>query len=263
MRIRIVAGIAVVVCLSFSLLARDLPPIDEFGAARAHPDASAAVANRARGLARAGSVIPVEARLRVPTFVWAGAEADVTGAQPGNRGEPLARDRSEEGAARAHLERYAALYGLQRQDVSEAAARMVHNTGRGAIIVKLRQQVHGIEIFREELNVVMDRNMALVGLAGYISSANTPAFQGGLSFQLEDRRGVHTALTDVTGTKASFTDLIPAGSRDGYDFYTLPASAGVTLASPLRSRKVYFHLQDGLTPGYYVEVIARDPVSDT
>lgn len=264
MRIRSVAGIAVVVCLSFSLFARDLPPIDEFGAARAHPDASSAVANRARGLARAGSAIPVEARLRVPTFVWAGAEADVTRAQPGNRGgEPLTRDRSEEGAARAHLERYASLYGLQRQDVTGAAARMVHNTGRGAIIVKLRQQIDGIEIFREELNVVMDRKMGLVGLAGYISSATTPPFHGGLSFQLDDRRGVQTALTDVTGTKASVAELIPAGSRDGYDFYTLPASAGVTLASPLRSRKVYFHLQDGLTPGYYVEVIARDPVSDT
>lgn len=264
MRTRVFAGIAVVVCLSFSLFARDLPPIDEFGAARAHPDASSAVANRARGLARAGSAIPVEARLRVPTFVWAGAEADVTRAQPGNRGgEPLSRDRSEEAAARAHLERYASLYGLQRPDVSGATARMVHNTGRGAIIVKLRQQIDGIDIFREELNVVMDRNMGLIGLSGYISSATTPSFQGGLSFQLDDRRGVQTALTDVTGAKATPADLVPAGSRDGYDFYTLPASAGVTLASPLRSRKVYFHLQDGLTPGYYVEVIARDPVSDT
>src|SRR4029077_8076510 len=45
-------------------------------------------------------------------------------------------------------------------------------------------------------------------------------------------------------------------SHDGYDYFTLPASSGVSLVEPIRMKPVYFHTPDGLTPGYYIEVIA-------
>ena len=260
MKTKIVAGSVLAVLLAVSLAARELPPIDEFASARPHHDAGAVVTERARGLARAGDVIPVEARLRVPTFVWAAREE--RGPQPA---APPRRDGTkpqgrEEAAARAHLDRFRGLYSLEPKDVTAASVKSIHNTGRGPVIVKLRQQVNGIEIFREEMNVVLDRKLDLVGISGYLSSTMTPGSRGkGLAFDLDDRTAVLAALRDLVPTGATATDLADDGTRGGYTFYTLPSAP---LEEPLRVKKVYFHLQDGLTPGYYVEVIARDPATN-
>ena len=165
----IVASSVLAFAVTVSLAARELPPIDEFAQGRPHNDAGAFVSEKAKGLARAGQVIPVEARLRVPTFVWAarpetGPPAAV---QPPGRDRGVApQGRREEDAARAHLDRYRTLYGLETSDVTSATVRSIHNNGKGPVIVKLRQQVNGVEIFREEMNVVLDRQLELVGISG-------------------------------------------------------------------------------------------------
>lgn len=243
-----------------SLAARNLPPLDEFSNGRAHPDAATAVAGKANGLTRAGVRIPVEARLRVPTFIWPAEDA----MPPQTGTEPFKRNaHPEEAAARAHMSRFASLYDLAPDDVKLAVVGMTHDTGRGPIIVKLRQQVNGIEIFREEMNVVMDRDFRLVGIGGYLSSASTPAATGaGMVFRLEDRDVAASALQDLTGVRLRGSDLIRGDAQGKYESFTVPESAGAQLEEPLRVRKVYFHLQSGLVAGYYVEVIARDPATN-
>ncbi len=261
MRTLLVASrVFILVVLTVPLCARELPPIDEFGAAPVHADAAANVAKRARGLTRAGLAIPVEARLRVPTFLWPGDD----GAAPtGNPSLVVSRrGRPEAAAARTYLGRYAALYELRADDVLGAVVSMIHNTGRGPILVKLRQQVKGIEIFREELNVVMDRDLGLVALGGYLTSAATPGTPGGLAFRLDDTTGAVTALEDLTGASLPAEALVRVTPRGAYDLFGLPAGAAVQLVGPIRVKKVYFHLQGGLTPGYYVEVLAHDPATN-
>ncbi|HYC90108.1 MAG TPA: M36 family metallopeptidase [Thermoanaerobaculia bacterium] len=259
MNSKIVAGGVLAFAVTVSLAARELPPIDEFAQGRPHADAGAAVSEKARGLARAGQVIPVEARLRVPTFVW--AEAASPTAQPPRRDPSAPRGRREEEAARAHLDRFRNLYELNPGDVASAAVQSIHDTGKGPVIVKLRQHVNGIEIFREEMNVILDRGLELVGISGYLSSASTPGARGkAMSFDVDERTGALHALRDLIPTSLAATDLAESGARGGYSFFTPPPSA-VQLEEPLRLKKVYFHTQDGLTPGYYVEVIARDPVT--
>jgi hypothetical protein len=259
MNSKIVASGVLAFAVTVSLAARELPPIDEFAQGRPHTDAGAVVSEKARGLARAGQVIPVEARLRVPTFVW--AEAASPAVQTPRRDPSAPRGRREEEAARVYLDRFRNLYELNAGDVTSATVQSIHDTGRGPVIVKLRQQVNGIEIFREEMNVVLDRRLELVGISGYLSSASTPGARGkAMSFDVDERTGALHALRDLIPVSLAATDLAPSGARGGYSFYTPPASA-VQLEEPLRLKKVYFHTQDGLTPGYYVEVIARDPVS--
>jgi hypothetical protein len=259
MRTRFLPGAVVVFFFAFSLFGSDLPSIDEFATGRLHSDAGAAVAARAKGLAKAGAAIPVEARLRVPTFVWAPLNAAPPLDIPSGSPNPQ-RNRPEE-AARAHMRRFASLYNIDRGDIDNASARVIHNTGRGAVIVKLRQSVGGIEIFREELNVLMDRNHQLVGVGGYISSSLTPGARGKLSFDLQDRAGIVAAIKDLTGVTIQSSDIVSGTSRGGYGVFTLPASSGVDLQVPIRIKKVYFHVQAGLEPGYYMEVVTRDAAS--
>lgn len=260
MRTRLFPSAVAVCFFAVSLFGRDLPSIDEFGTGRPHSDAGAAVAARAKGLTRAGAAIPVEARLRVPTFVWAPMNAAPPFEVPSGPPNPK-RNRPEE-AARAHMRQYASLYNLERADIDNASVRVIHDTGRGAVIVKMRQSVGGIEIFREELNVLMDRNHNLVGLGGYISSTFAPGARGKLSFDLQDRAAIVKGIKDLTGVTIQSSDLVSGASRGGYDSFTLPASTGVDLQAPVRIKKVYFHVQAGLEPGYSMELVVRDAASN-
>jgi hypothetical protein len=113
-----------------------------------------------------GTVIQVEPRLGVPTFVWAAPRA-----------VPFDARRPEE-AARRYLAEFAPLYRLAPADASNATVRAVHDTGRGVIVVKLREEVEGIEVFREELSVALRRDLSLVSLSGYPSGAPARAGKG-------------------------------------------------------------------------------------
>ncbi len=97
----------------------------------------------------------IEDRLGVPTFLWVNqSAADLRGNGP----IALGPERSEIAAARGHLATVSDLYHLSDSDVTSAVATMVHNVGRGPIIVKFQQKVRGIEIFREQINVMMIAN---------------------------------------------------------------------------------------------------------
>lgn len=243
--------------LPLTLSARDLPPIDAFAAAKPRVDAAASVETKARGLTRAGRAIPVEPRLGVPTFVWPDAAATVGHVSQVEQG---GAQRPEVAAARAHVQRFSSLYELSAGEVTQAKVAMVHDTGQGAIVVKLRQQIDGIEIFREEMNVVMDRQLRLTGIGGYLTSAGAGAAARS-EFRLREQEAAVVAIGDMTGVAVRAVELAPAASAAPYLRFTLPSASAVRLEQPVRLKKVYFRLADGLEAGYYVEVIAHDPVT--
>ncbi|HWS73458.1 MAG TPA: M36 family metallopeptidase, partial [Thermoanaerobaculia bacterium] len=246
-----------VLLLASSAFARQLPNIDAFANAKPNPANDAAAQARARDFIRGGSQLRTEGRLGVPTFVWAGAATGTPTIHVGGNSTNLP---PEEAAARSFVGTYASLYNLNAADVTTAAVRDVHNTGKGGVIVKFKQTVGGIEIFREELNVLMTQKLELVALSGYISSATTPAaVGGGLGFTLDNRTAASGAFADLTGR--SLGSLVAAGSRGGYDLFT--AGAGAGLDEPMRVKKVFFHVAGGLIPGYYVEVAAKDQGTST
>jgi hypothetical protein len=240
-----------------TLFAAARPEFDAFGASRGKTTAGQtenALAARAGEHLKPGSRIQTEPRLGVPTFFWSnpGVAATVD-----LKPKPNTQDSPEAAAARAYLQTHASLYGLNGLDVASAEVAQVHNTGRGAIIVKFRQRIDGIEVFREETNVLMTRDFDLVAVSGYISSVSTPASQGMLSFQVDAKNAATNALQDLSFASLNAADLTAAGSRDGYDYYMLPVTSSVVLLEPVRMKKVYYHLPTGIEPAYYVEVIAR------
>ncbi|HVR39002.1 MAG TPA: M36 family metallopeptidase, partial [Thermoanaerobaculia bacterium] len=251
----------VVVLLSVvSLFARDLPNIDKFGEKSGVPGNSAALLQKAKTFARAGLPLHDENRLGVPTFLW--VSPSVGQVPPAFRPGTNDVATHAEDAARSYLGMLASLYNLSPSDVSTAKLRYIHDVGRGPVIVKLEQSIDGVEIFREEINVVMNRKLDLVAVTGYISSAATPPAQSGLDFRLDEPNAAITAVRDLTLANVSGSQFVSAGSRDGYDFFTLPEAAGAALAEPVRMKKVFFHVPEGLIPAYYVEVIANTPTSD-
>ncbi|HXH93358.1 MAG TPA: M36 family metallopeptidase, partial [Thermoanaerobaculia bacterium] len=142
--------------------ARDLPNFDAAATQRTAPSAVAQASS---------SKIPTEwyAQFGTPSFRWIGGA-------PG-------------GAVTAS----AAVSGFDGAYVSE-----VHDTGRGAIVTRYRQRIDGIEVFRNELNVVTARDGATVAISGHLAGpAARAAAKSGELFRLSEAATVAIASGDL------------------------------------------------------------------
>lgn len=197
-----------------------------------------------------GRVEHVEQRLGVPTFVWGERQAP-----PG-----LSRSATPEQAARAHLKGRADGFRLSAKEIAEAKLISVHDRGEGAIIVRLGQLVEGREVFRNQLNVAMDREKRLVAISGYLAPAelaDQARVQGAAAFRLSSNDAVANAFSDLTGVQIDGQLLTAPTQKGAYSH----ADLGTTvltwrLATPARAKEVFFTLPDRLEAAYYVEVDA-------
>ncbi|HZD96300.1 MAG TPA: M36 family metallopeptidase, partial [Candidatus Sulfotelmatobacter sp.] len=138
----------------------------------------------------------------------------------------------------------------------------MHNTGRGAVIVQFRQRVEGIEVFRDEMKVIMNQKMELVAMSGYIPT-KTKNRTG--AFTLRPADAIAIAFGDLTDATIDSSSLEWRESRDEFDFFTLSTQteSGINLhmAEPSRVKKVMFDLPEGLEPAYYLELNVSAPSS--
>ncbi len=256
--------------LSIALSAAEAPKKDraEYDALAATPrQVTSAIA--AGDLQRADHKIQVEERLAIPTFVWAGKPG--LSVQWDGRTSAVA-----ETAARRHLAAYAPLYKLLPGDVASARLAYVHNTGRGVVIAKFRQEFDGIEVFRDELAVAMDRQLRVISLSGYLAGSNLTA-DGRRPAELTAPQAVAHALTDFAGVPIAAEAVasvsrpyrIDAG-RGGYQFFTFDGRAvpesPLRLRQAVRAKPVWFHFPNSLEPAYYIEVegqTARESGTDS
>ncbi|HEV7426996.1 MAG TPA: M36 family metallopeptidase [Thermoanaerobaculia bacterium] len=244
-----------------SVFGRQLPNIDKLGEHAASPAKGAELAQKTLSFPKTGLPMSSEPRFGVPTFVWGGQARTVLNGVP-FKATPNSTPGSAEGAARGYLGNVASLYNLGSNDVASAPLSYIHDLGSGPVIVKLHQSIDGIDIFREEINVVMNQKLDLVAVSGYISSQATPPNKGSMAFSLGAASAAVNAVTDATLVNLSALSLVPAGSHDGYDYYTTSANSGLSLSEPLRVKKVYFHMPEGLEPAYYIEVIGQGAATD-
>lgn len=196
----------------------------------------------AETLAKRGSPIHVESRLGVPSFVWAGAQGD------------LSRAASAGDAARAHLERYAPLYGI---DARDPVLVRVEDRGRGPVIADFRQRVAGVEVFRESLKVVMNRNREVVALSGYLTDAAKGLEKaGGPVFSLDAPSALAFAIRDLRGEEIDTARVNAVEANGEFERFELLSSGvpGSELVEPARARKVLYHAAQRLVPAWYVEV---------
>ena len=214
-----------------------------------------------------GHVTQTEPRFDVPTFLWA---SDPGRAQTLST-QNLQRTNQEEAAARGHLGSYATRYRLTKSDIAAAKVAAIHDTGKGAIIVKFKQTVGGVEVFRDEVNVIMNRDLQLVAISGYLTGDNTSDALP--SFNLQPVDALSTAIQDLTGIKIEPSLFQPLAhdlkrktiKEDSYQKFTADrdsVSGLVFSDEPSRVKKVMFHLPGGYVPAYYVETSVLVPSED-
>ncbi|HMJ24685.1 MAG TPA: hypothetical protein VK475_02615, partial [Pyrinomonadaceae bacterium] len=236
---------------------RDLPNYDAFGASTKR--SAAAQANAQSGdqtRYEGGHLVQSEPRLGVPTFLWASPQTGPARSLL-TSGQTLSGNEIET-AAREHLGRYASQYRLSERDVTSARLAGIHDTGKGAIIVKFKQDIGGVEVFRDEINVIMDRQYQLVALSGYLTGESDGVGLAAQSFNLQPNDALAKVLGDLTGSEVSAAGVhsVQASSSEAnpYLLMTADKTGNFSFAGePARVKKVFYHLVDEYVPAYYVE----------
>ena len=237
---------------------------------KAPPSAQAALIQRAvqAKLVADSDAVSFNKQLGVPSFVWANPE------QSRANVSALKAELQPTAAAREYVSRYAPLYGLDRKTLSGAELKNVHDTGKGVIIAKYRQRVNGVEVFGQELNVAMKRDLSLVSVSGNLSpraaakdkllrlqtrkaSAAAASSAASAEFALGADKAIAAAFADMGGKFSG--SLKASGSQGDYSIYPVTDAVGdYVLTDFIRSKPVYFDLGNTLEPAYYVEISAGE-----
>lgn len=201
------------------------------------------------------TVDQIDARFGVPTFVWGARSEQQASSAVAARRAPAAAAQS----ARSYVEQLGSLYGLTHNDAANALVRNVHDTGRGGIIVSFRQAVGGVEVFRDELRVMMDGNLNLVAAAGYLPSIDEAKRTGLKDFMVSEPEAVVKALGDFAGGTAGGVSVIsnaPGGYHNYDAFHSINVEPEDQMSRPVRARQTLFHLPGQLIPSYYIELMS-------
>ncbi|MHB8879569.1 MAG: M36 family metallopeptidase, partial [Myxococcaceae bacterium] len=187
-----------------------------------------------------GRVSATEPRLGVPSFFWAPRERSPQ--------DLRAIGLSPEQAARRALFEYAGLWRLDGARAAGEATIRVHDLGTGPVIATVALFEDGIEVFRDELRVVMDQRLGLVALSGWLS----PNRARNGDFLLAEGTAITTAFFDLVGSPPSRDPKLTERFGGPYRTYAVSGLPDV------RIKKVYFPLPDGLEPAFYLELDVKD-----
>jgi hypothetical protein len=176
-------------------------------------------------------------------------------------------------AARFYLDKLAPMYHLPDSAVAAAVVKKVHDTGRGGIVVSIGQDIDGVEIFRDRMSLLLQRNLALVAVGGGLhraASVQTKSVSNRWIVTPQD--AVAKSIGDLYAMPVNGASIVEIGKTPGgYSrFDLLPAvpaqTAQYRFSRPARAKKVFFPMPESLVPAYYIEVFAgqvNSRVTDT
>src|SRR4051812_43620817 len=158
-----------------------------------------------------------------------------------------------EAQARAHLRNLAATYHISASEVDALPLLDLQTFPQGGSIVRFRNRIDGIDVFREEAKVLQDKAGNLVAIGGFVMGVQPQPRKttDAPDIAREDAVGRALAEHGFAATVAqSFTSL---KNESGYTWLSSTAAAadGSSLAAPVRVKRVWFRMASGLTPAWY------------
>jgi hypothetical protein len=252
----VAAPILVLALCASAASARVLPEVD---ALKSLP-ATATLPAGAVALKAGGVSLQMDPRLGVPTFAW-GADARRAMALQG-RAPAAKAGLDDETRARAHLLDLASAYRISPAEIAALPLRNRQRLANGSAIVRLGGRIDGIEVFREQANVLLNPDGALVAIGGFVLGAPAGTRRAAEAFTLALPDAAAIALADFAFPPSVRAQLRSGEAPGGYTLLDLPAKTASadasTLAAPARGKRVWFRLGSELVPAYYIEVQVRD-----
>jgi hypothetical protein len=168
-----------------------------------------------------------------------------------------ARGLSPEQAAREHLARAGQSFGASTDTLDTARVIRVHDVGRGGVAVVFRQSVAGIDVFRNDVKVLLRRDLELVAIGGALRSEIGRSPRAPV-FTLPARDAIARALAVVHGPAAASVALRErAADAGGYARFDIDGASPIALERPARARRVVASDGAELVAAYHVEIVGR------
>lgn len=228
------------------------------------PDSMALSAESA-ALIDSSHPLQIDGSSQLPTFLW--AAPDSTSKPPLHSRSKIVTDTLIEQAARRHLVRYARLYQLGKTAQASAKLQHVHRIGDSAYIVRLGQQVNGIEVFASRMNLLLDRSLQLSAISGHLAPQATTAKSSSGSFKWRAAQAIAAAFHDLHQQDLPVRQLKLQKQQGVYQWYALqsplPANVEHDLSKPVRIKKVLYPLAKRLEPAYYIELSTKETTTDS
>ncbi|HWL88506.1 MAG TPA: M36 family metallopeptidase, partial [Polyangiaceae bacterium] len=168
-----------------------------------------------------------------------------------------------ETAARLHLERQSSLLGVHENTAKTSPVAATHTLANGASVVQFAQRLNDVEVFRARASVVLDADKNLVSIASSLHPDGTADNAAkSMKFAKTPEAALSLAYAEVFGASLSPGAVVDAGAR-GTDArqYKVTTSPDVARVVEATAKRIFYPEANGLTPAYYVELIARAPKS--
>ncbi|WP_228733033.1 hypothetical protein [Pseudoalteromonas ostreae] len=149
-------------------------------------------------------------------------------------------------------------FSASKKGTSNAVIADLSKQKSGSVTAKYKQQVHGVEVFNREYNLIMDKEHNLVAGSGYF--ANTSANTKRSLAPLADFVGAEQSIKQAIKKLADINVFLTKSTEQGdYVKYTVTNQSGdkVVLGQP-RAKKVFFEVNGQLESAYYVEVADKN-----
>lgn len=172
-----------------------------------------------------------------------------------------------EGVARTHLDRIMTAGGLSKARVEAFVLSRTDTMHGGAHIVQFQRQINGIEVFREDVGLLIDAKSRLVAFRGNDRLFEPAAGKSMPSFSLGEADAAAIALGAYGIDRNLARQTLRASRNEGdYQWFDVVgeqrSTIGAVNRNPVRVKAVYFPIAEGgVVPAWYVETQAQ-PSSD-
>ena len=219
-------------------------------------------ARRRRGRAtRAGRRAEVRQRHRTCTGRRAPRRSHIPVGQRRGRHAERARAAADakgaaldaEGMARAHLRDVAAVYAIAAAEIDALPMHNLQRFPNGSAVVRFRGQVDGIEVFREQVNVLLDARGGLVAVGGFAMGApDGPCARARRPSRPVPRRRSRPRSPTTGSIARSWNRCRRPATPTAMRRLALPAAAAsdrrLGVARAARVKRVWFRLPGELVP---------------
>jgi hypothetical protein len=179
--------------------------------------------------------------------------------------EHLAAAMPFDDVARAELLHHRSALKLSEPTVRQATLDSTHELPGGARVVRFKQQVRGLDVFRARAQVILDKDKELVSLANNLAEAPQSDDQAAPRkqdrFVLQPEAAIARAYQTVARTELE-PSAVRALGRETTSFrdYALTTPQSAPRAITAHAKRVYYPDHASLYAAYHVELLLRGPL---
>lgn len=193
-----------------------------------------------------------DAALGKTTFQWANKNASSPDLGP------IAAEHKISFAADFYLSKLTE-FSSAKSSIAQPTLANIHDSGRGGIIAKYKQEVAGVEVFNREYNIMMDRKFNLVASSGYLankqSAKSLSSAIKNISAEFGDTSNAINAAFSAMGGDAKKLSLTVKQEEGKYEkFSAVNSATDLVLVGEPRAKKVFFEHKSKLVAAHYVEL---------